>query len=288
MQRPEAQPPSVRAAVGTGALAVLLTTVLGGIWSGLVIANLATTPALPWAAIAMAAILWVTWRYLDGWGPPRRTSLARRRLLRANSMSTEAFGWALAAGMLSVIALMGGWIVLVQIANPPPRALPDFSTDPALTVATLILMAAVVGAVAEEAGFRGYFQGVLEGLLPAPAAIAVVCLVMAPEHALTQGFVWTSVLFYLIVDTVFGVTAYLTGTIIPGIIVHAIGLALFFLVIWPGDPTRLPAADGGADAMFWLHVGQFVVFGLVALLAFRRLAALKNDRPGTVANHAVA
>src|SRR6476620_2661253 len=57
MQRPEAQPPSVRAAVGTGALAVLLTTVLGGIWSGLVIANLATTPALPWAAIAMAAIL---------------------------------------------------------------------------------------------------------------------------------------------------------------------------------------------------------------------------------------
>ena len=283
MQAPEAQPPSVRAAVGTGVLAVLLTAVLGGIWSGLIIANLATTPALPWAAVAMAAILWVTWQYLAGWGPPRRTGSTRRRLLRANPMPTGPFAWALAAGMLSVVALMGGWIVLVQVANPPPRVLPDFSTYPAVTVATLILMAAVVGAVAEEAGFRGYFQGVLEGVLSAPAAIAVVCLVMAPEHALTQGFVWTSVLFYLAVDMVFGVTAYLTGSIIPGIIVHAIGLALFFLVIWPGDPTRLPVAGGGADAWFWLHVAQFALFGLGAVLAFRRLAALTTDRRGAVA-----
>ena len=244
MQGSETQGPTVGAAVWTGVLAVLLTTVLGGIWSGLVVANLAT-PVLPWAAVGMAAILWVTWRYLAGSGPPRRTSSARRRLLRASPLSILPFGWAVAAGMLSVVALMGGWIVLVQVASPPTHVLPDVAADPAFTVASLLLMAAVVGAVSEEAGFRGYFQGVLEGLLPAPAAIAIVCLVIAPAHALTQGFVWTSVLFYLVVDTVFGVIAYLTGSIIPGIIVHTIGLALFFLVIWPGDPTRLPVADGG-------------------------------------------
>jgi membrane protease YdiL (CAAX protease family) len=191
--------------------------------------------------------------------------------------------WAIAAGLLSVVALVGGWIVLVQLARPPSHALPDYSAYPALTVAAVILMASVVGAVVEEAGFRGYFQGTLERVVPAPAAIAIVCLVMAPEHALTQGFVWTTVLFYVVVDAIFGVTAYLTGSIVPGIIVHAIGLAVFFAFVWPADPTRQPMAAGGADLTFWLHAIQTIVFGLLALVAFRHLAELTVERRAVVA-----
>ena len=94
------------------------------------------------------------------------------------------------------------------------------------------------------------------------------------EHALTQGFVWTSVVFYLVVDAIFGITASLAGSILPGIVVHAVGLAVFFAIVWPGDPTRQAVADGGADPTFWLHAVQAVAFGLLAFVAFRRLEAL--------------
>ena len=231
----------------------------------------------------MAGVLWVTWQYLHGRWAPASTSQARRRLLRANPVRGNVFGWAIAAGLLSVVALVGSWIVLVQLARPPSHALPDYSAYPALTVAAVILMASVVGAVVEEAGFRGYFQGTLERVVPAPAAIAIVCLVMAPEHALTQGFVWTTVLFYLVVDAIFGATAYLTGSIMPGIVVHAIGLAVFFALIWPADPTRQPVAVGGADLTFWLHAIQTIVFGFLALVAFRHLAELTVERRAVVA-----
>jgi membrane protease YdiL (CAAX protease family) len=280
MVMPNPRPVTTRTVIGTGVLAFLLTLVVGGIWSGLVVANLATTSAVPWAVLAMAGVLWVTWQYLRGAWAPASTSQARRRLLRANPVRGNVFGWAIAAGLLSVVALVGSWIVLVQLARPPTHSLPDYSAYPALTVASVILMASVVGAVVEEAGFRGYFQGTLERVVPAPAAIAIVCLVMAPEHALTQGFVWTTVLFYVAVDAIFGITAYLTGSIVPGIVVHAIGLAVFFALVWPADSTRQPVAAGGADLTFWLHAIQTIVFGFLALLAFRHLATLTVERRG--------
>jgi membrane protease YdiL (CAAX protease family) len=283
MAQPNARPVATRAVVGTGVLALLLTLLLGGIWSGLVVVNLATTPAVPWAALAMAGVLWVTWQYLHGRWAPSTTSQARRRLLRANGVPSSVFAWAVVAGLLSVVAMVGGWIVLVQLARPPSHSLPDYSAYPPLTVAAVILMASVVGAVAEESGFRGYFQGTLERIVPAPAAIAIVCLVIAPEHALTQGFVWTTVLFYVVVDAIFGVTAYLTGSIVPGIVVHAIGLAVFFALVWPADPTRQPVAAGGADLTFWLHATQTIVFGFLALVAFRHLAELTVERRAVVA-----
>lgn len=283
MVKPNPRPVTTRGVIGTGVLAFLLTLVVGGVWSGLLVANLATSPAVPWAVLAMAGVLWVMWQYLRGAWAPASTSQARRRLLRANAVPSNVFAWAIAAGLLSVIALVGGWIVLVQLAKPPNHSLPDYSAYPALTVASVILMASVVGAVVEEAGFRGYFQGTLERVVPAPAAIAIVCLVMAPEHALTQGFVWTTVLFYLAVDAIFGITAYLTGSIVPGIVVHAIGLAVFFALVWPADPTRRPAPAGGADLMFWLHAVQTIVFGFLALVAFRHLAELTVERGAVVA-----
>jgi membrane protease YdiL (CAAX protease family) len=283
MVKPNRRPVTTRAVIGTGVLAFLLTLVVGGIWSGLVVANLLTAPAVPWAVLAMAGVLWVMWQYLRGSWAPASTSQSRRRLLRANAVPNSVFAWAIAAGLLSVVALVGGWIVLVQLARPPSHALPDYSAYPALTVAAVILMASVVGAVVEEAGFRGYFQGTLERVVPAPAAIAIVCLVMAPEHALTQGFVWTTVLFYVVVDAIFGVTAYLTGSIVPGIVVHVIGLVVFFALVWPADPTRQPVAAGGADLTFWLHAIQTIVFGLLALVAFRHLAELTVERRPVVA-----
>jgi len=264
------------AAVWLGLLAFVVTAVVGGIWTALLAANLATSPAIPWSVAAMAVLLWLFWRYLGGAGWPRRTSEARRRYLRANRVSGRAFAWAVAAGLLAIVALAGLWVVLAQVAGLPARILPDYSKYPLATVALALVMASLVGAVAEEAMFRGYFQGSLEGAVGGVGAIAITALVMAPEHAQTQGFVWPIFLFYLLVDAMLGATAYLTGSILPGLVTHAIGLLVFFSLVWPGDMIRQIVGQGGADLWLWIHAAQAAIFAALAILAFARLARVKR------------
>jgi hypothetical protein len=76
----------------------------------------------------------------------------------------------------------------------------------------------------------------------------IASLLLAPRHALTQGFVWPTLVFYLFADVMLGVLAYLTQSILPGIVVHAIGLLTFFTLVWPNDATRRLAVSGGSDA----------------------------------------
>jgi hypothetical protein len=85
--------------------------------------------------------------------------------------------------------------------------------------------------------------------------------------------------FYLLVDIMFGTIAYLTGSILPGVVTHAVGLVVFFSLIWPNNPARPLIDDSGADAWFWIHVAQTIVFGALAILGFYQLARVtKTDR----------
>ncbi len=265
--------------VSFGILALFISLLPSSIWSALLVANLRTTPAIPWAVIIMAVILWRTWKYLGGEGWPRNTSEARHSYLRANPVSGQVFAWAVLAGLLSIMALVGFWIVLFQLVKAPGNALPDFSAYPLLTVVLVLLMAPLVGALAEEAGFRGYFLVALQRELGGPAAIVIAALVISPGHALTQGFVWTTMLFYFFVDVMFGVLAYLTNSILPGIVVHSIGLLTFFTLVWPYDKARQLVWEGGADPWFWVHAAQMIIFTALAILAFRHLAKVTTGMP---------
>jgi len=280
------RPPFVRIStvVWSGMLAFVLTIVAGGIWTALLIGNAATTSAIPWSVVVMGLLLWLMWQYLGGrWGP-QRTSAARRRYLRARPLSRPVFAWAVIAGLLALVALIGFWIVLVQLGAQPARSLPTFSGAPLITVALLLIMAALVSALAEEAGFRGYFQGILEGRLSGLAAIVVAALVIAPAHGLTQGFLWPTVLWYFLVDLMLGGMAYLTRSILPGILVHSLGLLAFFALVWPYDAQRPLALKTGADLWFWLAVAQAILGAALAILAFRRLARLTSAARVVVSN----
>jgi membrane protease YdiL (CAAX protease family) len=192
------------------------------------------------------------------------------------------FTWALVAGLLAIVSLSGLWIVLFQLFNlvgTRASTLPDYSKYPPLTVALVLVMASLVGAVAEETGIRGYFQGILEGSVGGVAAIAIAALVIAPGHALTQGFVLPTLLFYLCVDVMFGAMAYLTQSIFPGIVVHTLGLLTFFTLVWPGDALRQALGGSDASTWFWIHLAQTLVFAALAILAFSRLARATKALP---------
>jgi membrane protease YdiL (CAAX protease family) len=262
----------IPAVVWTGALAFVVTVVAGGIWIILLISNGAISPAIPWAVVVMALLLWLMWQYLGGKWWPRSTSEARRRYLRARPLSGQVFAWALVAGALSIVALVGFWIVLVQLVKLPARVFQNFSGYPLVTVVLVLVMSSLVSSLAEETGFRGYFQGALEREVSGPTAILIAALVIAPAHGLTQGFLWPTLLWYFCVDIMFGVIAYLTGSILPGIVVHSAGLLIFFTLVWPYDPQRRLVWETGAITGFWINLAQAIIFTALAILAFRQLA----------------
>jgi membrane protease YdiL (CAAX protease family) len=259
--------------VWAAVLTLVLAGVVSGLWAGLLTLNLQTTPALPWAAAIMAVVLWLAWLYANGRGWPRRTADARRALLRARGICSRTFALALFCGGLSLVALTGAWILAFQTGLMRGNSLPDFSQYPIQMVIVVIAMAALVGACVEEAAFRGYFQSLLERRYPAWIAIGVAALLLAPGHAATQGFALPTFVFYLLVDTMLGTTAFLCDSILPGIVVHTAGLATFFTLIWPNDAKRIVGTAAFDDSWFWIHVVQVVVFAILAVLAYRRLAA---------------
>src|SRR5712692_7593260 len=267
----------IPAVVWSGSMAFFLSTSLGAIWTVLITINTVVSPAIPWAVAVMALLLWVMWQYLGGrWGP-RSTSQARRRYMRARRLPGRVFAWAVVAGLLSIVALVGYWIVLLQLIKIPTRVAPNFSGYPLLTAILALVMASLVSSLAEEVSFRGYFQGNLEQKVSGPVAIVIAALLISPGHSLTQGFLLPIVLWYFFSDVMFGTMAYLTKSILPSAVVHSIGLLIFFTLVWPYDAQRLPVWETGANTSFWLTVAQAVIFSALALLAFRHLARITKD-----------
>jgi membrane protease YdiL (CAAX protease family) len=255
-------------------VSLFLTLVPGGLWTGLLVANLKTGIGVPWAVPVMGGLLWLAWLYAGGRWPPAHTSEARRVYRRANAVSARTWALALLANGLALGAFIGLWIVLFQLVKAPGNPATDVSRYSPLTVAIILVSGALVGAVSEEVGIRGYLQGALERAVPIPVAIVLAALVLSPGHALTQGFVWSTLLFYILVDIAYGATAYLTNSVYPGIVAHAVGLWVFFFLIWPHDAGRKLVTSGGADAWFWIHLLQAVGFGALAIWAFTRLARI--------------
>jgi membrane protease YdiL (CAAX protease family) len=263
----------IRSVVWFVILASSISAFGAGIWTALIVTNLMTSPAIPWAILVMAFVLWLMWQYLGGRWWPRSNSDARRSYLRANRVSGTVFTWAVVAGVLSLVALAGYWIVLVELTgvggNP---TIPSYSQYPPLIVLLGLLMGSLVSPITEEAAFRGYGQVTLERVFPAGVAIALASILFALWHGPTQGFAWSKLLFYFVVGVVFGTTAYLTNSILPALPVHILGDLTFFFLIWPYDPARPLVWRNGRDVWFGIYSGQAIIFTALALLAFKQLA----------------
>lgn len=268
--------------IGFALACVALTLLPGGLWSALLAVNLRTGIALPWAIPGAVILLWLGWRYAGGHGPPHTTADARKRYRRGNPVAGAIWSTALLANGLALLSFCGLWIVLFQLAKAPGNAAADFSHYSIFTALLIVTTGAVVGAVSEEVGIRGYLQVALEDRFAAPLAILLAALALMPGHALTQGFVWSTLLFYMLADLAYGVTAFLTKSIYPSIVAHSAGLLVFFLVIWPHDTSRRLVSAGGADSWFWIHVLQAAVFGALAIWSFVRLARLTSGPSGAV------
>ena len=257
-------------------IGIAITLIPQGVWSALIVTNLRFAPEVPWAVLTMALLIAAGAQYLRGvWGPSR-SAATRRQSLRATVVSPPVFARAWLAGGLAMIALGGVWIVLASMTRMPGSVLPDLSKYPKWTAVLSVAMGALISPLCEQAGIWGYWQEAAERRWSAATAIALTALLFAlgPHPPAGAPFV-PRMLFFFLTGLVFSAMAYLTSSILPAIPVHAIGLFVFFLEVWPNDHDRRLVFTDGADAWFWIHVAQIVVFTSLAYWAFRRLATLR-------------
>lgn len=252
--------------------ALAIALIPQGIWSALLVTNLKLNPRVPWAVVVIVALLALMWRYLGGAFPPARTARARRRHMRAVLIPRTVAAWSLIAGGLALIALTGLWMVLAQLVRMPGSVFPSMGNVPAAVVVVALVTGAAISPICEQIGICGYAQVMLGRDFTRRDAIVLSALIFAVlPHPPFGAPLLLKIAFFFLVGLVFSVTAELTGTIMSNIVVHALGLFIFFTVIWPRDPQRALVSESGMDFRFVLHAAQSAVGGMLAVWAFSRL-----------------
>jgi membrane protease YdiL (CAAX protease family) len=240
-------------------------------------ANLRYFAGVPWAVPLTAVYLWLFWRYLQGAGPPEETAEERRMSLRAHRVPGRLWAWALLAGGLGIVAL----VLALRLANRmvllPQQQLPDLSRVPKITVLSLLLMAAPVAGIVEEAAFRGYMQGPIERRYGLGIAILVTGTMFAVAHLDFTLILWP---YYVAVAAIYGLVTYLTQSILPAVVLHTSGNLYSNLDLWLHGQAEWQAASSpdaliwktGADTSFWINSLALLVTTAAAAWAYRRLA----------------
>jgi membrane protease YdiL (CAAX protease family) len=252
-------------------------------------ANLRYQPGVPWAVPLTALYLWFFWRYLQGAGPPDSTSDERRAGLRANRVSGRLWALALVSGGLGIVALVFGLRIVNRLVVLPQQSLQELAHVPHGTAFALLLMAAPVAGIVEEAAFRGYMQGPIERRYGVPVAILITGTMFAIAHL---DFTWILWPYYLAVAALFGTVTYLTKSILPALVLHTGGNLYSNFDLWRHGQAEWQASAGpatliwktGADASFWVTCGAFLVGAVATVSAYYALA--RAARKSSVDEHA--
>lgn len=256
----------------------MLIVIAGTIPRNLIFAaNLRYFTGVPWAVPLTALYLWFFWRYLHGAGRPASTALARRTSLRANRVPANVWKWALLAGGLGIVALVLALRVANRLVVLPQQQLPDLTQVPAVTVLSLLLMAAPVAGIIEEAAFRGYMQGPIERRYGLAVAILITGTMFAVAHLDFTLLLWP---YYVAVATIYGTVTYLTNSILPAVVLHTGGNVYSNVDLWLHGQAEWQASAGpasliwgtGADASFWFSSLALLIVAAVTVWAYVKLA----------------
>lgn len=249
-------------------------------WAVFVSANSKYWPEVPWAVPATALCLWLFWRYVRGEGWPRSTSETRHTLSRVNRLPKDVWIMALFAGALGLVTIVLLQTVTSRIVTLPKQQDFDASNYPLITVVFWVLMSSIVAGVVEETSFRGYIQGPIERRYGPVIAILMTGGLFGFAHFTHPEVTFILLPYYLAVAAVYGSLAYLTNSILPGMVLHAGGnmLGTFDLLARGRSEWHAPASSEpliwqtGTDAAFWVSCVAFLLVGVAAVRAYVRLA----------------
>jgi membrane protease YdiL (CAAX protease family) len=286
-------PLTVRATLAGLAVSQLSEIPWGGVagHSGLAGWNSRVFVTMPWAILPMGVFLWLGIRWLGGAGWPSVTSERRRTSLRANPLSAHIWGLSLFAGLIGLASLLPLTRIMSRLVVLPAEAEPIAAPPqtPFITMFLLLVMASIVAGVGEEAAFRGYMQGPIEGRHGPTVAILWSGTVFGLLHYTHHpGSVFAMLPFYVAVSTVYGGLAYATNSILPGVVLHTAGDVFSLTRLWTSGQAEWQASAGppptliwqtGIDGLFVRSVVVFLVFSAAAVWAYSALARATRVAP---------
>jgi membrane protease YdiL (CAAX protease family) len=264
---------------------VLIRAILSGafvnsIGVGVWLLSLAVIPA-PWSIAVMGGILWLYWKYFSGSWWPRVTAEARRKNFRAVKLTAAVWKWGLVSAFLFVLVVQAVGVLTLRVIEFPAEASADYGLDalPVWEAWITIVMAALVAGICEETGFRGYMQVPLEERYGPAVGITIVSIMFTVFH-LHQAWA-RPILFQIFVASVmWGILAYASGSIIPGIIGHTILDIINFSYWWSdlaGKFEMHTIAATGIDFHFITTALIFVASFALFFWVIRKIMAVRKQ-----------
>lgn len=143
-----------------------------------------------------------------------------------------------------------------------------------------VVVSAVSAAICEETGFRGYMQQPIERRHGAAMAILVSSVLFTLVH-LTKGWALAGMVpIVLGAGVLLGLIAWASGSLVPGMIGHAVmdtGLFAYWWTDTAGTFSEQPLSSTGVDSAFATACGVFVVSLAGVLVAISRLRRLRES-----------
>jgi membrane protease YdiL (CAAX protease family) len=247
------------------------------VWGGLILGALRLEkPLLP--LLVMPLLLVLYWLFFSGSLFWSATKPARREAFRATSLSRATWIWGLAGAGLFVVAFHASVFTLFRLVPYPAEqfVVPAvLARIPANLLWPYVILASIVAGVCEETGFRGYMQQPLERRYGPTLAIGLTTIGFVALH-LNQTWIGALLLPAILASLMLGVLAYVSRSLIPSMIGHAVMDVFNFGYWWwhlLGDYNRRPISETGIDLNFAAWAGTLVISLGLFVLVVRKLGS---------------
>ena len=259
--------------------AILMIALVGIVGANGISIFLVALP-MPLSLLAMLAYLFLYWKFFSGsWGP-KKTSGARKKYFRAGSLSPTLWKWSLLLAVFFVLVFQSGLVVTFRLIQfPADRFAQGFELEsqPLWIAWAVIIIAALSAGLTEETGFRGY------GLVPlqkryGPVLANIMISVMFVLFHLNQAWAPPLLLHLFVASFMWGLIAYATGSLLPGIIAHTVLDIFNFAYWWTDIAGRFefqPIAITGIDPHFLIWSVFFTVSGVLFVWGLGKVRAVR-------------
>ena len=254
------------------------------LWSLLALANLKLTPDIPWSYPLMLFVLFLGWKYLDGKGPPKSTQKNRNLWMRANALAPgkRKWGWisAILLGMIILILILLG-ARLMDVPSGQIDQIERISIYPFWTIVSLIIMTSLVAGIIEEISFRGYMQKPMETKYGPTKAILIVATFFTLLHLPNATITPHLIPIFFVGSIGWGVLAYLTNSIIPGVVIHCTVDIISYMWIWKNlELAKTMYSESiiknGIDLDFVILILVLLTLLILLIYSFRKLHELNK------------
>ncbi len=241
--------------------------------------------SVPWSVSIMGVFLVLYWMYFSGRWNPKSTKMYRKFCFRKTRLDKSVWPWALTAGFFIILSLHFGWELTFRINEFQPDVfkVASYLNDyPAWMAWAIIVMASLVAGICEEIGYRGYLQAPLEKKYGPVVGISITSAVFAVIHlhqAWAGGLSGMAGIF--IISSMIGYLAYVTQSLIPGIIAHVSFDIINFSYWWSdvlGTFERKPIEITGIDNHFVLALTIVLLSFVLFFFTTQKLLKQKAQR----------